>query len=79
MVANGRSEGYLPEPKGINMIHLDVVTINREGPSCVVPSEMEKGQAVLRFCCIPLTRHLAKKVGFVGSLMRMAFCISLIL
>lgn len=77
--ANRGSEGYLPKTKGINMIHQDVVIINREGPSCVVLSEMEKGQAVLRFCCIPLTRHLAKKVGFVGSLMRMALCISLIL
>ena len=77
--ANGGSEGYLPKTKGINMIRLDAVIINREGPSCVVLSEMEKGQVVLRFCCIPLTKHLAKKVEFVGSLMRMALCISLIL
>lgn len=79
LTANGGLEGYLPMTKGINMIRLDVVIINREGPSCVVPSEMEKGQAILRFCCIPLTRHLTKKEGFVGSLMRMASCISLLL
>ena len=77
--ANRESEGYLPKPKGINMIRLDVVIINREGPSCAVLSEMEKDQAVLRFCCIPLTRHLAMKVGFVDSPMRMALCISLVL
>lgn len=78
-MTNGGSEGYLPTTKGINMIRLDVVIINREGPSCVALSETEKGQAVLRFCCIPLTRHLAMKVGFVDSPMRMALCISLIL
>ena len=78
-MANGGSEDYLPTTKGINMILQDVVIINREGPSCVVLSEMEKGQAVLRFCCILLTRHLAMKVGFVDSPMRMALCISLIL
>jgi len=49
------------------MIHLDVVIINREGPSYVVPSEMGKGLEVLRSCCTPLTRHLAKKVEFVDS------------
>ena len=76
--ANGGLEGYLPMTKGINMIRLDVVIINREGPSCVVLSEMEKGQAVLRFCYIPLTRHQAMKVRFVDSPMRMAICISLI-
>ena len=75
--ANGGSEDYLP--KGINMIRLDVVTINREGPSCAVPSEMEKGQAVLQSCCRPLTRHPAMRVGFVDSPTRMALCISLIL
>ena len=58
------------------MIRLDVVIINREGPSCAVLSEMEKDQAVLRSCCIPLTRHLVMRVGFVDSPMRMALCIS---
>ena len=76
---NGGSEGYLLKTKEINMIRLDVVIINREGPSCVELSEMEKGLAVLRFCCIPLTRHLAMKVGFVDSPMRMALCVSSIL
>ena len=76
--ANGESEGCLPKTEGINMIHLDVVITNREGPSCVVLSEMEKGQAVLQFCCIPLTRHQAMKVRFVDSPMRMAICISLV-
>ena len=70
--ANGESEGYFPKTKGINMIHLDGVIINREGPSCVVLSEMGKDQAVLRFCCIPLTRHLAMRVGFVDNPKRMA-------
>ena len=77
--ANEGSEGYFPKPKGINMIRLDVVIINQEGPSCVVLSEMEKGQAVLRSYCIPLTRHLAMRVGFVDNPMRMALCTSLIL
>ena len=72
--ANVGSAGYFLKSKGINMIRLDVVIINPEGPSCVVLSETEKGQAVLRFCCIPQTRHLAMKVGFVGSPMGMALC-----
>ena len=61
------------------MIHLDVVIIDRGGPSCVVLNEMEKDLGVLQSCCILLKGHLAMKVEFVDSPMRMALCISLIL
>lgn len=70
--ANKGSEDYLLNSKGINMIRLGVVIINREDPSCVVLNEREKGLKVLRSCCILLTRHLATRVEFADNPMKMA-------
>lgn len=70
--AIGGSEDCLPKSKGISRIRLDVVIITQEDPSYVVLSKMGKGLEVLQSCCISLTRHLAMKVEFVYSPMRMA-------